>query len=71
MEDGLPGWAWTEDKVAGLLNAVPNGKKTGDGGVDARYLTERGEVIPIQVKIYQGQIVRPQLQTLLGVQTEW
>ena len=23
-EDGLPGWAWAEDKVAGLLNAVPN-----------------------------------------------
>ena len=29
-EDGLPGWAWAEDKVAGLLNAVPNAKKVGD-----------------------------------------
>ena len=71
VEDGLPGWAWAEDKVAGLLNAVPNSKKVGDGGVDARYYTERGEIIPIQVKMYQGQIGRPQLQNLLGVQTEW
>ncbi len=70
-EDGLPGWAWAEDKVAGLLNAVPNGKKIGDGGVDARYFTERGEVIPIQVKMHQGQIGRPDMQKLLGVQTEW
>ena len=70
-EDGLPGWAWAEDKVAGLLNAVPNGKKVGDGGVDARYFTERGEVIPIQVKMHQGQIGRPDMQKLLGVQTEW
>ena len=31
-EDGTPGWAWAEDKVAGLLNAAPNSKKTGDGG---------------------------------------
>ena len=36
-EDGVPGWAWAEDRVAGLLNAVPNSKKSGDGGVDARY----------------------------------
>ena len=70
-EDGLPGWAWAEDKVAGLLNALPNEKKVGDGGVDARYFTERGEIIPIQVKMYQGQIGRPQLQNLLGVQAEW
>ena len=70
-EDGIPGWAWAEDKVAGLLNALPNEKKRGDGGVDARYFTERGEVIPIQVKMYQGQIGRPQLQNLLGVQSEW
>ena len=70
-EDGQPGWAWAEDKVAGLLNAVPNGKKIGDGGVDARYFTERGEVIPIQVKMHQGQIGRPDMQKLLGVQTEW
>ena len=70
-EDGLPGWAWAEDKVAGLLNAVPNGKKVGDGGVDARYFTGEGEVIPIQVKMYQGQVGRPQLQNLLGVQAEW
>ncbi len=70
-EDGLPGWAWAEDKVAGLLNAVPNAKKIGDGGVDARYYTEAGEVIPIQVKMHQGQIGRPDMQKLLGVQTEW
>ena len=70
-EDGLPGWAWAEDKVAGLLNAVPNSKKIGDGGVDARYFTGGGEVIPIQVKMHQGQIGRPQLQNLLGVQAEW
>ena len=70
-EDGIPGWAWAEDKVAGLLNALPNDKKTGDGGVDARYFTERGEIIPIQVKMYKGQIGRPEMQKLLGVQTEW
>ena len=70
-EDGLPGWAWAEDKVAGLLNAVPNGKKVGDGGVDARYFTEQGEVIPIQVKMHQGQVGRPDMQKLLGVQAEW
>ena len=70
-EDGMPGWAWAEDKVAGLLNAVPNGKKVGDGGVDARYFTEQGEVIPIQVKMHQGQVGRPDMQKLLGVQTEW
>ena len=70
-EDGLPGWAWAEDKVAGLLNAVPNSKKVGDGGVDARYFTEAGEVIPIQVKMHQGQVGKPDMQKLLGVQTEW
>jgi len=70
-EDGLPGWAWAEDKVAGLLNAVPNSKKIGDGGVDARYFTAADEVIPIQVKMHQGQIGRPDMQRLIGVQTEW
>ena len=70
-EDGLPGWAWAEDKVAGLLNAVPNGKKIGNGGVDARYFTEANEVIPIQVKMHQAQIGRPAMQNLLGVQAEW
>ena len=70
-EDGLPGWAWAEDKVAGLLNAVPNSKKVGDGGFDARYFTEAGEVIPIQVKMHQGQVGKPDMQKLLGVQTEW
>ena len=49
-EDGTPGHEWAEDKVAGLLNAVPNSKKVGDGGVDARYFTAEGEVIPIQVR---------------------
>ena len=70
-EDGLAGWAWAEDKVAGLLNAVPNLKKVADGGVDARYYTEKGEVLPIQVKMHRGQIGRPDLQKLLGVQSEW
>ena len=70
-EDGLPGWAWAKDKVAGLLNAVPNGKKVGDGGCDARYFTGAGEVIPIQVKMHQGQVGRPDMQKLLGVQHEW
>ena len=57
--------------MAGLLNAVPNSKKVGDGGVDARYFTEQGEVIPIQVKMYKGQVGRPEMQKLVGVQTEW
>ena len=70
-EDGVPGWAWAEDRIAGLLNAVPNQRKVGDGGVDARYFTERGEVIPIQVKMHQNQIGRPDMQRLLGVVAEW
>lgn len=70
-EGGQPGWAWAEDKVAGLLNAVSNSKKRGDGGVDARYRTEAGEVIPIQVKMNQGQIGRPDLDKPLGVQASW
>ncbi len=70
-EDGLPGWAWAEDKVAGLLNAVPNSKKVGDGGFDARYFTEANEVIPIQVKMHEKPISRPELDKLLGVQTSW
>ncbi|MYD35641.1 MAG: hypothetical protein F4X20_01260 [Dehalococcoidia bacterium] len=70
-EDGQPGWAWAEDKVAGLLNAVPNDRKIGDGGVDARYYTADDEVIPIQVKMYKGQVGRPELDKLLGVQASW
>ena len=70
-EDGQPGWAWAEDKVAGLLNAVSNSKKRGDGGVDARYYTEAGETVPIQVKMHRGQIGRPDLDKLLGVQASW
>ena len=68
-ENGMPGHAWAEDKVAGLLNAVPNEQKTGDGGIDARYFTEAGEIIPIQVKMHKGQIGRPDMDRLLGVQT--
>ncbi|MCY4417926.1 MAG: DNA methyltransferase [Chloroflexi bacterium] len=68
-EDGTPGHAWAEDKVAGLLNAVPNDQKTGDGGIDARYFTEAGEIVPIQVKMHKGQISRPDMDRLLGVQT--
>ena len=76
-EDGTPGWAWAEDKVAGLLNAVPNERKTGDGGVDARYFgamdTERNEgvTIPIQVKMHRNpsSVGRPDMDRLLGTQT--
>jgi hypothetical protein len=68
-EDGIPGWAWAEDKVAGLLNAIPNSKKTGDGGVDARYYGAANEVIPIQVKMHRNPIGRPDLDRLLGART--
>ena len=76
-EDGTPGWAWAEDKVAGLLNAVPNERKHGDGGVDARFFgaldVERngGIVIPIQVKMHRGRssVGRPDMDRLLGTQT--
>ena len=62
-ENGQPGWAWAEDKVAGFLNALPNGKKIGDGGVDARYFTEKGEVIPIQVKMHRGRLAGPKCKS--------
>lgn len=76
-EDGTPGWEWAEDKVAALLNAVPNEVKTGDGGIDARYFgamdTARNEgiVIPIQVKMWRSDrpVGRPEMDRLLGVQT--
>ena len=76
VEDGVPGWAWAEDRVAGLLHAVPNERKTGDGGVDARFYgvrdVEAGKeiVVPIQVKMYRTQPVRrPDMDRLLGTQT--
>ncbi len=76
-EDGTPGWAWAEDKVAALLNAVPNEKKVGDGGIDARYFgamdTARNEgiIIPIQVKVHRNpsSVGRPDMDRLLGTQT--
>lgn len=77
-EDGTPGWAWAEDRVAALLNAVPNQRKTGDEGVDARYYgaqdLEAGGaaiVVPIQVKAWRSErtVGRPQGDSLLGVQT--
>ena len=76
-EDGTPGWAWAEDKVAGLLNAIPNQRKTGDGGVDARYYgamdvaRNEGVVIPIQVKMHRSRtsVGRPDMDRLLGTQT--
>ena len=77
-EDGIPGWAWAEDKVAGLLNAVPNQRKQGDGGVDARYYgaldldRNEGIIVPIQVKMYgsaQRAVGRPDMDRLLGTQT--
>lgn len=67
-EDGIPGWAWAEDKVAGLLSAIPNETKIGDGGIDARYYTERDEVIPIQVKMHRRQIGKGDMRNLLGTQ---
>ena len=75
VEDGIPGWAWAEDRVAALLNAVPNERKTGDGGVDARYFgatdlaNQKTIVIPIQVKMHRGAVGRPDMQRLLGTQT--
>ena len=39
--------------------------------MDARYRTEADEVIPIQVKMHKGQIGRPELDKLLGVQASW
>ncbi len=76
VEDGIPGWAWAEDRVAALLNAVPNERKTGDGGVDARYFgavdlqRKEGVVVPIQVKMHRASSVgRPDMDRLLGVQT--
>lgn len=76
-EDGVPGWAWAEDRVAGMLNAVPNQRKVGDGGIDARYFgvmdVDRNEplVIPIQVKMHRkaSSVGRPDMDRLLGVQT--
>ena len=75
VEDGIPGWAWAEDRVAALLNAVPNERKGGDGGVDARYFgamdveRKEGVVIPIQVKMHRASSVgRPDMDRLLGVQ---
>ena len=76
-DDGIPGWAWAEDKVAALLNAIPNDVKTRDGGVDARYFgvmdTAQAKpiVIPIQVKTWREDrpVGRPELDKLLGVQT--
>ena len=76
-EDNIPGWAWAEDKVAALLNAVPNQRKTGDGGVDARYfgamdvVKKEGIIIPIQVKMNRKSTAlrRPDMDRLLGTQT--
>ncbi len=76
-EDGVPGWAWAEDRVAASLNAVPNERKVGDGGVDARYygavdLNRKKEVvIPIQVKMHRNSssVGRPDMDRLLGSQT--
>ncbi len=76
VEDGIPGWAWAEDRVAALLNAVPNERKVGDGGVDARYYgamdieQQQGIVIPIQVKMHRtASVGRPDMDRLLGTQT--
>ena len=76
-EDGVPGWAWAEDRVAGILNAIPNEVKQGDGGVDARYYgaldtkAKKELVIPIQVKMHRNtsSVGRPDMDRLLGSQT--
>ncbi len=76
-EDGVPGWAWAEDRVAGILNAIPNQRKVGDGGVDARYYgvmdikREKPLVLPIQVKMHRNaaSVGRPDMDRLLGSQT--
>ncbi len=53
-----------------MLGAVPNERKAGDGGVDARYYTATEEVIPIQVKMYANKsVTRPDMDRLLGTQT--
>ena len=75
VEDGIPGWAWAEDRVAALLNAVPNQRKIGDGGVDARYfgamdiVKHEGIIVPIQVKMHRASVGRPDMDRLLGTQT--
>ena len=78
-EDGQPGWAWAEDRVAAMLKAVPNERKTGDEGVDARYYgvqdleaDERGIVIPIQVKTWRSdrRVGRPEGQSLYAAQMD-
>ena len=66
---GEPGWAWAEDYIADLLDAVPNGKKGGDGGIDARYYGVGGVMVPIQAKMHQAGVSRAVLDELLGVQT--
>ena len=77
--DGMPGWAWAEDRVAGMLNAIPNERKTGDEGVDVRYFgvkdleaNEREIVVPIQVKAWRSdrRVGRPQGQSLLAAQMD-
>ena len=71
---GTPGWAWAEDKVAEMLQAIPNQTKTRDSGIDARYYGSpaMGRVsltlVPIQVKMQRGSIGRPAIDRLLGVQ---
>ena len=65
-EDGVAGWDWAQDEVAGLLNAVPNRRKSRDGGVDAWYWTEREEAIPIQVKMHKRRLGSVDLVSFLG-----
>ena len=64
--DGVAGWDWAQDEVAGLLNAVPNRRKSRDGGVDAWYWTDRGEAIPIQVKMHKRRLGSVDLVSFLG-----
>ena len=65
-KDGIAGWAWAQDKVADWLEAVPNSKKSRDGGVDAWYVTTRRAKIPIQVKMHKRRLGTVDLIYFLG-----
>ena len=67
--DGIPGWAWAQDKVAGWLEAVPNEKKSRDCGVDGWYVTTRRARIPIQVKMHRRRLGTVDLIYFLGTLT--
>ena len=65
-KDGTAGCAWAQDKVADWLEAVPDNKKSRDGGVDAWYFTTRRARIPIQVKMHKRRLGTVDLIYFLG-----